>query len=102
MPVTQGILTSVNFDTDTAAFTAEFTYSDKAAGSPTSAYLNQEYWYMGEPEVTITVMEGESHVVDKAAVGYACSNNYCSFDMSKHTGIKSGYRVMITAAVASQ
>ena len=101
MPVTQGILTSMKFDTTTADFSAEFTFSDTATGM-TSAYFNQEYWYNGEPEVTITVMEGESHVVDKTAVGYSCSNNYCTFDISMHEGIKSGDRVMITAAVASQ
>ena len=90
----------MHFDTATAAFRAEFTYSEKATGT-TKAYLNQEYWYQGEPEVTITVMEGASHVVDKTAVGYSCSNNYCSFDISKHTGIKSGDRVTIMAAVAN-
>ena len=68
----------------------------------TSVYLNQEYWYNGEPDVKVTVMEGESHVVDMTDVGYACSNNYCSFDISKHTGIKNGDRVMIMASVASQ
>ena len=101
MPVTQGILTSQKFDTTTAAFKAEFTYSDKATGT-TAAYLNQDYWYQGEPEVTITVLAGESQVVDKAAVGYACSNNYCTFDISKHAGIKGGDKVTITASVASQ
>ena len=99
LPVTQGVLTSQQFDTATAAFKAEFTYSDLATGA-TSAYLNQEYWYQGEPEVTITVMD--SQVVDKSAVGYACSNNYCTFDISKHAGIMSGDKVTITATVASQ
>jgi len=99
MPVTQGVLTSQKFDTNTAAFKAEFTYSDLATGT-TSAYLNQEYWYQGEPEVTITVLD--SQVVDKTTVGYACSNNYCSFDISKHASIMSGDKVTISAKVATQ
>jgi len=97
MPVTQGVLNSQQFDTATAAFKVEFTFSDLATGN-TSAYLNQQYWYNGEPEVTITAPDG---VVDKEAVGYACSNNYCTFDISKHAGIMSGDKITITANVAT-
>ena len=84
------------FNTTTAEFTAEFNYSDLATGDSV-AYLNQEYWYNGEPSVTIAVAGSE---VDTSALGYACSNNYCSFDMSKHAGIMSGDKVTITATAA--
>lgn len=53
MPFTQGNLTSVKFDPSTAAFTAEFVYSD-AAKADTVVYLNQEYWYEATPTVSIT------------------------------------------------
>ena len=56
MPLTQGLLTSMQFDTTTAAFKAEFTYFSETTGT-SSAYLNQEYWYNGEPDVTITVLD---------------------------------------------
>ena len=62
------------------------------------AYLNQEYWYNGEPSVTIKVID---QVVDKSTVGYACDNNYCSFDISKFAGIMSGDKVTITAAASN-
>ena len=93
MSLTQGVLTSMQFDTKTADFKAEFTFSDLAQAN-SSAYLNQKYWYGGEPEVVITV---EDQQADLSAIGYACSDNQCSFDIRKHAGIMSGDKVTVTA-----
>ena len=52
MPYTQGTLTSVAFDTTTAAFDAVFTYRASTEGE-TVIYLNQDYWY-GDAEPTVS------------------------------------------------
>ena len=48
MPYTQGTLTMMKFNPNTAEFYALFNYSDSAIGE-TIAYLNQEYWYPSGP-----------------------------------------------------
>lgn len=97
MPVTQGILSNMSFDVDTAAFSAEFIYSVNAIAYST-AYLNQEYWYTAGPTVTITV--NDTTVIDPATVqvGTTEGANYFSFDMARFPDIKDGDKVTITAA----
>ena len=98
MPITQGILSSMNFDVDTALFSAEFTYSTEAKGVST-AYLNQEYWYTGGggPGIDISVNDV---IVEPATVEVATSEgaNYYSFDMARHAGIQDGDKVKFNAA----
>lgn len=45
LPYTQGTLSSMKFDTNTAHFKAEFTFSGATKAAETSVYLNKEYWY---------------------------------------------------------
>ena len=95
MPFTQGILSSMNFSTETAEFSADFTFSGQAG--ETVAYLNQEYWYTaGAPAVSILV--NDTTTIDTASVGSKYENNYYSFDLSKNTTIKAGDKVTFKAS----
>ena len=95
MPFTQGILSSMNFSTETAEFSADFTFSGNAG--ETVAYLNQEYWYTaGAPSVSILVNDTTN--IDTASVGSKYENNYYSFDLSKNTTIKAGDKVTFKAS----
>lgn len=86
LPYTQGRLTKVQFDPSTAAFTAEFTYSDAAKGS-TVAYLNQEYWYASAPTVTLTA---NGAAIDIDAMGHTYEDSLYSFDLHNAATVKNG------------
>ena len=93
MPYTQGILDEMKFNTDTAVFYAQFTFNSTAAESV--AYLNQEYWYISEPDVQVFVNGAELAAADLGAVS-SYDNNYYSFDLS--TLAQDGDTVTIVAA----
>ena len=78
MPYTQGTLTSIFFETTSAALHAVFTYSD-SINADTVVYLNQEYWYETAPTVSLTV--NGVNMVDMDAMGHSYENNYFSFDL---------------------
>jgi len=90
MPLTQGTLTSMKFDTETADFNVNFNYSATAAESV--AYLNQEYWYINEPSVQLFA-NGES--VDTAALGATYDNGYFTFDLSNNSTVKDGDQITL-------
>jgi len=90
MPLTQGTLTSMKFDTETADFNVNFNYSATAAESV--AYLNQEYWYINEPSVQLFA-NGES--VDTAALGSTYDNGYFTFDLSNNSTVKDGDQITL-------
>ena len=94
MPYTQGILSSMNFDTKTADFSAEFTYDGKAG--ETVAYLNQDYWYTAGSPPNVSILVNDASV-DSASVGAAYTNNYYSFDLSKNSTVKAGDKVTFKA-----
>ena len=96
MPFTQGILSDMHFDTETAAFEANFTYSDAAAGE-TVAYLNAEYWYPESTGPQVEIFVNDTTLVDPMAVNYSYENNYYSFDMSAFEGVANGDKVTIRA-----
>jgi len=93
MPYTQGILDEMKFNTDTAVFYAQFTFNSTAAESV--AYLNQEYWYISEPDVQVFVNGAELAAADLGAVS-SYDDNYYSFDLS--TLAQDGDTVTIVAA----
>lgn len=87
MPLTQGNLTLMNFNPNSAQFYALFNYSDQASGE-TVAYLNQEYWYTSG--LTPQLVVNYTNHIDLDALGYTYENNYFSFDLSKVPDIKNG------------
>ena len=96
MPYTQGVLQSMTFDTDSAAFEATFTYSSAATGK-TVAFLSREFYYGAGPAVSI--IKNGYEPIDKYTVGYAYDNNYYSFDLSLQPGIKDGDTIEFRASV---
>merc|ERR1719361_2920788 len=93
MPFTQGVLTSMSFNTETADFSAEFTWDGKAGRSV--AYLSQDYWYTNAPAVSFLVNDTTS--IDPASVEYTYTNNYYSFDLSKNDTLKAGDKITLKA-----
>lgn len=85
MPYTQGRLTSMTFDTESAAFEANFTYSAATAGSRTVAFLSREGYYGAGP--AISILKNGYEPIDKYTVAYHYENNYYSFDLSLQPGI---------------
>lgn len=73
----------MEFDVETAAFTAEFTYSTKALAYST-AYLNREYWYPAGVVATIMVNDTQEVDIDTVSVSTTKGDNYYSFNMAKY------------------
>lgn len=97
LQVTTGTLSKMTFDTTTAEFNADFTYSTKSRAY-TTAYLNQEYWYTNGTQVSITVNDTVS--VDPESIRIALigdTENHFNYDITKIEGIKDGDKVSIKA-----
>lgn len=86
----------MTFDTETAAFKAEYIYTERAANTDTVIYLNKEYWYVNDPSVTISVNDTAVDLVG------TFDNNHYTFDVSKTTSltVKEGDKITITATKA--
>lgn len=93
MMKTQGILSSMEFSTESGEFEANFTYNS-AATAKSVAYLNEEYWYPSGAELELLV---EGKLVDMASVDLQYVDNYCTFDLSLNDKIPNGASITFRA-----
>ena len=99
MQYTQGVLSTMKFDTETADFTAEFTLKDDfnlhPSGTGSIAYLNTELWYTnGTPEPTVTINGTQVDTATLAAKWTDATHYY--FELNQCTTCKAGDKVVFS------
>ena len=93
LPYTQGVLSKMHFDTNTAYLDASFTYNAESKEAETSVYLNKEYWYPNGYKVYVK-REGETAKVYESK---DVSSNYFSVNVALISDdVKDGDKFEIT------
>jgi endoglycosylceramidase len=91
LPLTQGRLSSMKFDTNTALLKAVFTFSEAAGSSETSVYLNKEYWYPSGYDVYVANGDATPVRVSSKKV----DGNYYNLNVAELVGAKEGDQISI-------
>ena len=91
LPYTQGKLSHMFFDTNTAFLSAQFTFSDASKDSETSVYLNKEFWYPDGYQVYVSKGRGVPKVVESRHV----DGNYYNVNVSELVGAQQGDQISI-------
>ncbi len=93
MPITQGVLSKMHFDTNTAYMKAHFAYNEASKDVETSVYLNQEYWYPNGYTVHVAHKGSKSQTFTQKKV----DGNYLTFNVAQiFENVQDGDEVTVT------